>query len=188
MTLPDRVEEKTPRSSWLLAGAVLVGAAVSIALGAYGRNHTPTFESVLLLGFPTQIEMKVWLAAVVSVLAIVQIVTALRIYGRLGRGTASAAVTLTHRISGSLAVLVSLPIAWHCLWSLGFQTYSTRVYIHSIAGCLFYGAFVAKMLSLHIRKAPNWVLPVLGALTFTVLAVVMVTSAGWWFTHGQPTY
>ncbi|MFL6071367.1 MAG: DUF6529 family protein [Actinomycetes bacterium] len=180
--------QQTPRTGWLLAGAVLVGAAVSVALGVYGRDHTPTFESVLLLGFPTQIQMKVWLAVVVSALALVQVFTALRMYGRLGGGSASRGVALTHRISGSLAVLISLPIAWHCLWSLGFQTYTTRVYIHSIAGCLFYGAFVAKMLTLHVHTAPNWALPVLGALTFTILTVVVLTSAGWWFTHGQVSY
>jgi hypothetical protein len=166
----------------------LVGAAVSVALGVFGRQHNPTGESVLTLGFPSQVEMKVWLASVVGVLALVQVVSALRIYGKFGSGAASRGVTLTHRISGSVAVLISLPVAFTCLWSLGFDTYDTRVWIHSLAGCLFYGAFVAKMLTLHISKAPNWALPVLGGLTFTLLAVVVLTSAAWWFTNGQPVF
>jgi hypothetical protein len=180
--------ERTPRTSCLLAGAVLVGAAVSVALGVYGREHTPTFESAWTLGFPTQIEMKVWLALAASALALVQLLTAFRIYGRLGQSPPSRRAALTHRISGSLAVLLTLPVVYHCLWSLGFQSYSNRVLVHSLAGCLFYGAFVAKMLTLHIKKAPNWALPLLGGLTFTALAVVTLTSMGWWFTHGQPTY
>ena len=180
--------QKTPRTGWLLAGAVLVGAAVSLALGVYGREHQPTFQSSWTLGFSSQIDMKVWLATAVGVLALVQLVTALRMFGRIGTGRPPSWVTWTHRISGSVAVLLTLPVVYHCLWSLGFQTYSTRVYIHSIAGCLFYGAFVAKMLTLHIRKAPNWALPVLGGLTFTLVAVVVLTSAGGWFANGQPTY
>jgi len=178
----------TPRTSWLLAGAVLVGAVVSVALGVYGSQHTPTFESGWTLGFPTQFEMKAWLAMAASVLAVVQLVTALRMFGRIGQGKASPRVPLLHRWSGLVAVLLTIPVAYHCQWSLGFQDYSTRVLVHSLTGCAFYGAFVAKMLSLHIKKAPGWTLPVLGGLTFTLLAVVTLTSAGWWFTHGQPTY
>jgi ABC-type dipeptide/oligopeptide/nickel transport system permease component len=181
--------ERTPRTLWLLAAAVLVGALVSVALGVYGREHTPTFEAITTFGFPTMIEMKVWLATATVVFAVVQLVTALGMYGRLGPDRArSARTALTHRVSGVVAVIISLPVAYHCLWSLGYQTYSTRVLVHSLAGCAFYGVFVTKMLSLHVRRAPSWVLPVLGGLTLTALATVVLTSVGWWFTHGQPTY
>lgn len=159
-----------------------------MALGVYGSQHTPTFESGWTLGFPTQIQMKVWLAVAASILAVVQLLSALRMYGRIGSSQPSPQIARAHRWSGRIAVVLTLPIAYHCLWSLGFQSYSTRVLVHSLAGCAFYGAFVAKMLSLHIKAAPRWTLPLLGALTFTVFAAVVLTSAGWWFANGQPTY
>ena len=39
--------------------------------------------------------------------------------------------------------------------------------MHGLAGCLFYGAYAAKMLGLRVRGLPGWALPVLGG---TVLA------------------
>ncbi len=163
-----------------------VGAAVSVALGAYGRIHDPTFEAITTLGFSSLYEMKAWLTAVAAALAFVQLVTALRIYGRIGGGEASRGITMTHRASGALAVLVTLPVAYHCLWSLGFETYSNRVLVHSLLGCLFYGVFVAKMLALQIKGTPSWAIPVLGGATFTVLIGLAATSSLWYFTHGTP--
>ena len=52
---------------------------------------------------------------------------------------------------------------------------------HSAAGCIFYGAFVTKMLSLSRRGMPGWLLPVTGGLTFTALIVLWLTSALWVF-------
>jgi hypothetical protein len=176
------------RSSWLLAGAVAVGAVVSVALGAYGRIHEPTFEPISNFGFSTQLEMKAWLAAVAAGLAFIQLLTALRIYGRLGGGKASRATTITHRASGTLAVLVTLPVAYNCLWSLGFQTYSNRVLAHSLLGCLFYGVFVAKMLTLKVNGVPRWAIPVLGGTTFAVLIGVAATSSLWYFVQDSPGY
>ena len=47
-------------------------------------------------------------------------------------------------------------------------------------GCLFYGAFVAKMLCLVERdKMPRWARPVLGGVVFVSLIALWVTSALW---------
>jgi hypothetical protein len=71
----------------------------------------------------------------------------------------------------------------HCIYALGFQTYSTRVLIHSILGCFFYGAFVAKMPSLTWRDSmPRWAVPVLGGTVFLGLIGVWLTSSLWLFT------
>jgi hypothetical protein len=182
---PDQSSDQSPNQSpstqsalWL-TGALGIGAAVAVGLGAYGRHHEPTFESITTLGFATQIDMKVWLGVVAASLGLVQVVSALRMYGHLGRKTPSKAVVVTHRSSGALAVLVSLPVAFHCLWSLGFQDYSGRVLAHSMMGCLFYGAFVAKMLALKIDGLSGWVIPVLGATTFALLIGVVTLSSVW---------
>ena len=88
-----------------------------------------------------------------------------------------------HRWSGRIAILLTVPVLVHCIYSLGFQTYSARVLVHSVFGCIFYGAFVAKMLSLVRRDSmPRWVMPVLGGVVFVSLIVLWATSALWLFT------
>ena len=59
-----------------------------------------------------------------------------------------------HRWSGRVAVLLTVPVAVHCLYALGFQLGSPRVLVHSLVGCFFYGVFVAKMLVLPRPDAP----------------------------------
>jgi Family of unknown function (DUF6529) len=78
-------------------------------------------------------------------------------------------------------VLLSVPVAVHCLYALGWQHDSLRVLVHSLVGCFFYGAFTAKMLVLR-ADTPRWVLPVLGGAVFTALTAVWLTSAVWFFT------
>ncbi len=176
------------RGILLLGGLVLVGAAVSVSLGVYGREHTPTFEPVSTLGFSTLLDMKSWLTTAAAALGVVQVATALRIYGRFGSGPAPRAVGLTHRLSGALAVLLTLPVAYHCLWSLGYQTYDTRVSAHSLLGCAFYGVFVTKMLGLRASRLPAWAIPLLGGLLVTVLVGLWWSSAWWFFTNRPPVY
>jgi uncharacterized membrane protein HdeD (DUF308 family) len=57
------------------------------------------------------------------------------------------------------------------------------VAIHSVAGCFFYGAFAAKVLAVHSRRLPGWVLPVAGGTLAVVLGVLWYTSALWYY-HG----
>ena len=172
----------------LLVVFLLVGAAVSVALGVYGRLHEPNFGALTTLGFPTLISMKVTLGTAAMVFCVVQLFTALRIFGRIGHGPVPGAVALAHRMSGVLAVFLSVPVAFHCLWSLGFGTYDARVFAHSLFGCVFYGVFVTKMLTLRSRRMPGWALPWLGGALFTVMVVVWFTSALWFFASGSPDY
>ena len=166
--------------------ALLAGAAVSVALGVYGHEHTPTGRSITTFGFSNLITMKVWLGLVVGGLAVVQLATALWMYGRPG-GTVPRHLPTVHRVSGALAVLVSLPVAYHCLWSLGYQTYSSRVMWHSLGGCLFYGAVVTKVFALHDRRMPGWLVAVAGGAVLTVVVVVVWTSSIWYVrTIGWP--
>ena len=76
-------------------------------------------------------------------------------------------------------------MAFHCIWSLGFVTSTLRVVVHGLAGCLFYGAYAAKMVGLRVRGLPSWALPVLGGSVLTLLLTVWLTAALWLFTrHG----
>jgi Family of unknown function (DUF6529) len=154
--------------------AFAIGSAVSIALGVYGRLHTPTGYAVNIAGFSTGAAAKAALASVAMALAIVQLVTALGIYGRIPlRG---AWVGTIHRWSGRLAVLISVPVAVHCLYALGFQAFDGRVIAHSLFGCFLYGAFVFKMLILTRDDSPGWVLPLAGGLVLTGLTALWTTA------------
>ena len=157
--------------------AFVIGTAVSFGLGVYGRLHTPSGHAVNIAGFSTGAAAKAALASVVMALVIVQTVTAMGLYGRIPlRG---AWVGTVHRWSGRLAVLISVPVAVHCLYALGFQTYDGRVVAHSLFGCFFYGAFVFKMLILTRDDSPKWALPLAGGLVLTGLTALWVTGVLW---------
>jgi Family of unknown function (DUF6529) len=159
-----------------------VGAAIAVALGVYGRVHTPSQHLVFTLGLSSTIAMKVWLATVVLAFSIAQVVTALLVYGKLPWRAPSWLGTV-HRMSGRTAFLLSLPVAYHCLWSLGFQTTNTRVLVHSVLGCAFYGAFATKVTIVRSKSLPGWALPLAGGVVFSLLVLAWCFSALWFVQH-----
>jgi hypothetical protein len=86
-----------------------------------------------------------------------------------------------HRWSGRIAFIITVIVAVHCLYALGFETFNARVIAHSVAGCLFFGVFTVKMLALTRRGMPGWVMPLLGGLVFALLVLIWFTSAFWFF-------
>ena len=172
-----------PVSSGVLKWVIpcLIGGLVALALGLYGRLHHPTGIAVNIAGFSSPGYVKSWLATGATIFAIVQVISALVMYGKIPRVTAPDWIGTLHRWSGRIAFLLAVPVAIHCLYALGFQQYSTRVLLHSVFGCLFFGAFTVKMLILPKRDLPGWVLPVVGAVVFTLLVVIWLTSAYWFF-------
>jgi hypothetical protein len=166
-----------PASQRLLLAAAL-GGAVALSLGIYGNVHDPSQRLVFTLFFSSTIAMKVWFASVALAFGVVQVSTALWIYGRLPWRAPSWAGDV-HRISGHLAFLISLPVAYHCLWSFGFQDTNARVLTHSLLGCAFYGAFAAKVTIVRSRGLPGAALPIAGGLVFALLVLLWYTSALW---------
>ncbi len=186
----EAVAERPVSPAKLIVPA-LVGAAVAVALGVYGNVHDPTGKSVLGDGlfFSATLNMKAWLATAVVLLACLQVFTATWMFDRLPFASTPAWVPAVHKVSGTLAFLVSLPVVYHCLWALGFQDTTTRVLVHSLAGCFFYGAFTAKMLWLRVDGLPGLVLPIVGGSVFTALVVIWLTSSLWFFDNiGFPSF
>src|SRR3954452_13297236 len=124
--------------------------------------------------FSTAIAGKAWFATAAVALAVVQVLTGARIFGKLERlvRVPRPTVNLVHRWSGRLAFVCTLPVAFHCIFILGFRTTDTRVLLHSIAGTFFYGVFAVKIFFVHDRAHPRWTLPVLGSALFTVLVTL----------------
>ncbi len=161
-----------------LLAFVLVGSAVAVGLGVYGREHEPAGYALNVVGFSGPLYVKTWLTTAAAVLAVVQLLTA----GRMYDAAASAGVRTVHRWSGRVSVLLTVPVAVHCLYALGFQGGSPRVLVHSLLGCFLYGAFVVKMLVLTRPDRPRWVVPVAGGALFTGVIGLWLTSSLWVFT------
>jgi hypothetical protein len=188
---PQPEPEHAPVSRSGLIGLLViiaVGTLVSVGLGVYGRVHEPTFFAINLAGFSNGVAAKAWLATAAFLLALVQLGSALVMYGRFPSVSAPSWIGGLHRWSGRVAVLLTVPVAVHCLYALGFQTGSARVLVHSLFGCFFYGAFVAKMLVLNRSDAPKWSLPVLGGAVFTGLVTLWLTSSAWFFATSGITF
>jgi len=185
---PSGADQSTPapqnsRSTAALIRYSAIGGLVSVSLGVYARLHTPTGQGIFTFGFPAVLPMKAWFATAAAVLAIGQLTSALWMWGRLpGAGSAPTWVPPMHRWLGTVAFVFTLPVAYHCLWALGFQQTTTRVLLHSILGCAFYGAFVTKMLILRSKLLPGWALPIAGGTLVAILVGIWFTSSFWFFT------
>jgi hypothetical protein len=134
--------------------------------------------------FTSTIAAKAWFATAAIVLAIVQVSTGARIFGKLQRviPIGRPYINRIHRWSGRLAFLCTLPVAFHCIFLLGFQTVNARVLAHSILGSFVYGVFAVKFFFVRDPDHPRWTLPVVGGTLFAVLAALWGTSAYWYFT------
>jgi hypothetical protein len=168
--------------------AVVLGALVAVALGAFGKLHEPQYFSISVAGFSSGLAVKAWLSTVAIVLALFQLASAFAMYRLIPGGKAPSWIGTAHVWSGRLAVLVSVPVAVHCLYALGFETYDNRVLFHSLFGCFFYGAFVTKMVLLTRKGLRGWVIPVAGGLVFFGLVYVWLTSALWFFDTNGITF
>lgn len=181
-TAPMRPDPVRPDvSGRLLVVPALAGCLVALTLGLYGRLHSPTGVAVDVIGFSSPATVKAWLATVAVLFALVQLGSSLVMYGKVPRVSAPSWIGGLHRWSGRIAFIFTVPVAVHCLYALGFETFNARVLVHSVAGCLFFGTFTVKMLALTRRGLPGWVLPLFGGLAFALLVLIWFTSAFWFF-------
>jgi hypothetical protein len=167
----------------LLAAPLLLFAGVSLAIGLLSShgNDEPYRTPFFHLFFSNTLHMKAWLTTGAALLGLSQLATAARIYGKLHFPPAGRFYSLAHRWSGRVAVLLTLPAAYHCIFKLGFATYDARAAIHSTLGAAFYGALFAKVFIVRSSNYPGWALPLAGATLFAFLTLLWFTSAFWLF-------
>jgi uncharacterized protein DUF6529 len=168
------------RSTRWVAVPVLVFALFALTAGLLARELGGPKGRYFDLFFSDTIHMKAWLASAALVLACLQLVTAAWIFRKLP-WRKPAWVNPVHRWSGRLVFVLVLPVAYHCIFQLGFQTGTTRTYAHSLLGSAFFGAYASKVTIVRLRRFPVLVLPLAGGLVFAVLLVVWLTSAVWFF-------
>ena len=187
----DTAQSPPPRrtsGSTRILLAALLGALVALSVGLYARVHDPASDLAITLGFKDTITMKVWLASIALFFAFVQIGSAGWMYRWLPLGRAPKWMGGLHRISGRLAFLFSLPVAYHCMYQLGFQDSTARVLAHSLLGSGFYGAFATKVMLVRSKGLPSIRLPIAGGLLFAVLVGVWLTSGLWFISeNGFPS-
>ncbi len=89
-----------------------------------------------------------------------------------------------HRFSGAIAFALSLPVAFHCTWALGFEPDFTelRRFAHSVLGCLFYGAFAAKVKIVRSHETPCLVAGRCPGSGVATLVAIWLTTSLWFFT------
>ena len=174
-------EPSTPstRSYRWLAAPLLAFAFVSLTAGLLAK-HEPRSKGYFRLFFSDPIHLKAGFATAVVVLACFQLFTAAWIFRKLP-WRKPAWVNPVHRWSGRLAFACTLPVAYHCIFKLGFRHPSSRVLAHSLLGCAVYGAFASKVTIVRLHRFPRLVLPIAGGLLFALLIGVWYTSAVWLF-------
>jgi len=89
-----------------------------------------------------------------------------------------------HRGSGYLAILLTLPVAYHCIFLLRFETTTVRVTVHSLLGSAF---FLGKVIVVRSGAFPGWALPVAGALLFAIFFGLWATSSLYLFSRNPLT-
>jgi Family of unknown function (DUF6529) len=175
--------QATRSARWLVL-PLLLGALVSLTAGLLAREEAITPGAYpggyFRLFFSDSLHLKVWFATAALALGVTQLFSAAWIFGKLP-WRRPPFVPAAHRWLGRLAFACTLPVAYHCIFKLGFQTTSGRVVAHSLFGCAFYGAFAAKVTIVRLHRYPRWVLPTAGGLLFAVLLGVWYTSAFWFF-------
>jgi mono/diheme cytochrome c family protein len=172
------------RSYRWVAVPLVVFALVSLTAGLLAA-HDPRSKGYFRLFFEDPIHMKAGFASAAAVLACTQLFTAAWIFRKLP-WPKPAWVNPVHRWSGRLAFVFTLPVAYHCIFKLGFQDPTTRVLAHSLLGCAFFGAFAAKVTIVRMHRFPRPVLPIAGGLLFAVLIAVWYTSALWLYRRAAP--
>ena len=178
-----RLKEPSGANRGWLAVPLVVFALITLTVGLVAREtvrepyQTPFFHPF----FTDTLHTKAWLVTAAVVLACGQLLTAARIYEVLRFPPKGRCYHIVHRWSGRSAILLTLPVAYHCVFLLGFGTHSPRVLIHSLLGSALYGTVVAKVLIVRSTRFAPWVLPVAGGLLFSILLGLWLTSALWFF-------
>jgi len=163
------------------------GAAASVALGAYSVVHEPSGRDFVLYGFDSSAGWKHALTLAVAVLLVAQAAIGFKLAGLFGlRPPGRPWLPELRRLIATAAVGLSLPVAFHCVWALGFGSDSPVGALHSILGCIAYGCVVAALWPNDRKPAPldtadrNWA----GAVSAVqyVVGVAAATAAVMLFT------
>src|SRR5438067_6200118 len=145
--------------SWRwLAAPLLAFALFALTAGLLAR-HEPRSKGYFRLFFSDPVHLKAGFATAAALLACFQLFSAAWIFRKLPWHK-PAWVNPAHRWSGRLAFVCTLPVAYHCIFKLGFRTTDGRVVAHSLLGCCVYGAYASKVTIVRLHRFPTPVQPI----------------------------
>jgi mono/diheme cytochrome c family protein len=165
------------RSYAWLAAPITAFAVFSLTAGILSA-HDPRSKAYFRLFFSDPIHLKAGFATAAVALACFQVFSAAWIFRKLP-WQKPAWINPAHRWSGRLVFVCILPVAYHCIFKLGWQGADSRTLAHSLFGTLFFGAYAAKITIVRLHRFPRLVLPIAGGLVFTLLIGLWYTSALW---------
>lgn len=175
----ERLRGARARRTTVIA-ALLAGVGIAFGLGLYAKAHAATGVAPIRLGFSIPGQMKVWFTRVAVILACIQLVSGLRINGRIRvPHRIPGWFRIAHRTSGGIAVLLAALVAYDCVAAFGFHVGPARVVLHGVVGFVFFGAFAAKVVSVQRHRHPSWLIPAIGVTLFLTLSLLWLTSLGW---------
>src|SRR2546430_17207515 len=87
--LPRKPAKPAVSTTSMLVVPSLIGALVALALGIYGRVHSPTGIAVNIAGFSSPGTAQSWLATRATVVALVPVGSAPVVYGKIPTVTAA---------------------------------------------------------------------------------------------------
>jgi len=126
--------------------------------------------------------VKVCLASLALLMAIMQVLLMLQLYGKIRIFPGSpATLAWWHRREGDVLLLIFLGIAYHCITRASIDPSSSRVFYHAIFGSLLLAVIVFKVLA--VRWLPR-VMPYIawvGSALFLLVPGAVLTSAGYYF-------
>jgi hypothetical protein len=168
-------------ASFKLLGGLSALVALAVGLAASRISREPYEAPFPHFFFSDTLHLKAWLTTAALLPVLSQLLTASRIYELLRFPPEARFYGFVHRWAGRAAILLTLPVAYHCVFLLGFGTYSSRATIDSLLGSFLYGCLVAKVFVVRSHGFPAWVLPMAGRLLFCILLGLWLTSAPWFF-------
>ena len=126
--------------------------------------------------------IKASLAAIALILAVMQVLLMLQLYGKI-RIFPGSPETLAwwHRREGDLLLLIFVAIAYHCVTRAAIDPLSSRVVSHAIFGSILLTIIFFKVIV--VRWVPGLMSYIawIGSALFIVATGTVLTSAGYYF-------
>jgi hypothetical protein len=126
--------------------------------------------------------VKACLASLALVLAIVQVLLMLQLYGKI-RIFPGSAETLAwwHRREGDVLLLIFVAIAYHCIVYGVIDPFSSRVISHAVFGSVLLAVILFKIVVVRWLTRVMPYVAWIGSALFVLTTGAVLTSAGYYF-------
>jgi len=126
--------------------------------------------------------VKAGLASIALLLAIMQVLLMLQLYGKIRIFPGSrATLAWWHRREGDVLLLIFVGIAYHCITRAVIDRLSSRVISHAVFGSLLLTVILFKLLVVRWLSSVMPYVAWIGSALFVLTTGAVLTSAGYYF-------